>query len=94
MSADFRKLSVGDFPFLLLEGKSSREIKERFLRDSSSSTVIVENSFHEFQRGHMSIYDEPRLGSLKTTITEYNTTKIHNLVLVLRLLKILPLPDS
>jgi len=50
--------------------------------------ATVKNWFNEFQRGRMSFFDEPRPGAQKTTTTEYNVTKIHDLVLADRRLKI------
>lgn len=55
--------------FIFLKGKSSSEVKElgAVYDDSSPSMAIVGNWFNEFQRGHMSICDEPHLGAPKTS---------------------------
>jgi len=77
--------------FLFLEGKSRSEIKERLdavYGDSSPSMATVKNWFNEFQRGHTSVFDEPHPGAPKTATTEDNVTKIHDLVLADRRLKI------
>jgi len=77
--------------FLFLEGKSRSEIKERLdavYCDSSPSTATVKNWFNELQRGRTSVFDEPRPGAPKTANTEDNVTKIHDLVLADRRLKI------
>lgn len=44
------------------------------------SMVTVESRLNEFQG--VSIFDEPRVGAPKTAITQDNTTKKHDLVLV------------
>ena len=77
--------------FLFLEGKSRSEIKERsdtVYGDSSSSLATVKNWFNEFQRGRTSVFDEPRPGAPNTATTEDNVTKIHDLVLADRRLKV------
>jgi len=77
--------------FLFLEGKSRSEIKELLdavYGDSSPSMATVKNWFNEFQRGRTSVFDEPRPGAPKTATTEANVTKIHDLVLADRRLKI------
>ncbi|KAF7276900.1 hypothetical protein GWI33_009672 [Rhynchophorus ferrugineus] len=76
--------------FFFLEGKSSRKIKERLdtvYGDSSHSRVIVKNWFNKFQCGRTSVFDDLRPGVLKTATTEDDMTKIHDLVLAGRRLK-------
>jgi len=77
--------------FLFLEGKSRTEIKERLdavYGDSSPSIATVKNWFNEFQGGRTSVFDEPLPGAPKTATKEDNVTKIHDLVLADRRLKI------
>jgi len=50
--------------------------------------ATVKNWFNEFQRGRTSVFDEPRPGAPKTATTADNVTKIHDLVLAERRLKI------
>ncbi|XP_070855320.1 protein GVQW3-like [Drosophila suzukii] len=83
--------------FIFLEGKSRSEIKERLdavYGDSSPSMTTVKNWFNEFQRGRSSVFDEPRPGAPKTVTTEDNVTKIHDLVLADRRLKIREIPKT
>ena len=83
--------------FLFLEGKSRSEIKERLdavYGDSSPSMATVKNWFNEFQRGRTSFFDEPRPGALKTATTEDNVTKIHDLVLADRRLKVREIAET
>jgi len=83
--------------FSFLEGKSRSEIKERLdvvYGDSSPSMAAVKNWFNEFQRGRTSVFDEPRPGAPKTTTTENNVTKIHDLVLADRRLKIREIAET
>jgi len=56
--------------------------------DTSPSMATVKNWFNEFQRGRTSVFDEPRPGAPKTATTADNVTKIHDLVLAERRLKI------
>jgi len=83
--------------FLFLEGKSRSEIKERLdavYGDSSSSMATVKNWFNEFQRGRTSVFDELRPGAPKTATTEDNMTKIHDLVLADRRLKVREIAET
>lgn len=83
--------------FLFLEGKSRSEIKERLdavYGDSSRSMATVKNWFNEFQRGRTSVFDEPRPGAPKTATTENNVTKIHDLVLADRRLKVCEIAET
>ena len=83
--------------FLFLEGKSRSEIKERLdavYGDSSPSMATVKNWFNEFQRGRTSVFDEPRAGAPKTATTEDNMTKIHDLVLADRRLKVREIAET
>ncbi|XP_044313292.1 uncharacterized protein LOC123037293 [Drosophila rhopaloa] len=83
--------------FLFLEGKSRSEIKERLdavYGDSSPSMATVKNWFTEFQRGRTSVFDEPRPGAPKTSTTEDNVTKIHDLVLADCRLKIREIAET
>jgi len=83
--------------FLFLEGKSRSEIKERLdavYGDSSPSMVTVKNWFNEFLRGRRSVFDEPRPGAPKTATTEDNVTKIHDLVLADRRLRIREIAET
>jgi len=50
--------------------------------------ATIKNWFNEFQRGLTSVFDEPRPGAPKTATTEGNVTKIHDIVLADRRLKI------
>jgi len=82
---------------LFLEGKSRREVKERLdavYGDSSPSMATVKNWFNEFQRGRTSVFDDPRPGAPKTATTEDTVTKIHDLVLADRQLKIREIADT
>lgn len=95
VSADFRKMEKEQYRsvirFLFLEGKSRSEIKERLdavYGDSSPSMATVKNWFNEFQRGRTSVFDEQRPGAPKTATAEDNVTKIHDLVLADRRLKV------
>jgi len=77
--------------FFFLEGKSCSENKERLdavYGDSSPSMATVKNWFNEFQHGRTSAFNEPRPGAQKTATTEDNVTKIRDLVLPDRRLKI------
>jgi len=56
--------------------------------------ATVKNWFNEFQRGRTSVFDEPRLGAPKTATTEDNVTKIHDLVLADRRLKIREIAET
>jgi len=83
--------------FLFLEGKSRSEIKERLdavYGDSSPSMATVKNWFNEFQRGRTSVFDEPRPGAPKMATTEDNVTKIHDLVLADRRLKVREIAET
>jgi len=83
--------------FLFLEGKSRSEIKERLdaaYGDPSPSMTTVKNWFDDFQRGRTSVFDEPRPGAPKTATTEDNVTKIHDLVLADRRLKIREIAET
>ena len=83
--------------FLFLEGKSRSEIKERLdavYGDSSPSMATVKNWFNEFQRGRTSVFDEPRPGAPKTATMEENVTKIHDLVLADRRLKVREIAET
>jgi len=83
--------------FLFLEGKSRSEIKERLdavYGDSSHSMATVKNWLSEFQRGRTSVFDEPRPGAPKTATMEDNVTKIHDLVLTDRRLKIREIAET
>ena len=83
--------------FLFLEGKSRSEINERLdavYGDSSPSMATVKNWFNEFQRGRTSVFDEPRPGASKTATTKDNVTKIHDLVLADRRLKVREIADT
>ena len=82
MSADFRKMekeqSRSVIRFLFLEGKSHSEIKEHLhavYSDYSPSTETDKNWFNEFQRGHMSVFDEPCPDALKMAMMEHNVKK-------------------
>jgi len=99
--ADFRKMEKEQYRslirFLFLEGKSRSEIKEclnAVYGDSSPSMATVKNWFNEFQRGRTSVFDEPRPGATKTTTTKDNVTKIHDLVLADRRLKIREIAET
>jgi len=83
--------------FLFLEGKLRSEIKERLdvvYGDSSPSMATVKNWFNEFQRGRTSDFDETRPGASKTATTEDNVTKIHDLVLADRRLKMREIAET
>lgn len=101
MSTDFRKMEKEQYRsvirFLFLEGKSRSEIKERLdavYGDSSPSMATVKNWFNEFQRGRTSVFDEPRSGAPKMATTEDNVTKIHDLVLADRRLKVREIAET
>jgi len=101
VSADFRKmekeLSRSVIRFLFLEGKHRSKIKERMhavYGDSSPSMATAKNWFNEFQRGRTSVFDEPRPGAPKTATTEDNVTKLHDLVLADRRLKIREIAET
>jgi len=57
-------------------------------------TATVKNWFNKFQRGRTSVFDEPRPGAPKTATTKGNVTKIHDLVLADRRLKIREIAES
>jgi len=83
--------------FLLLEGKSHSEIKERLdavYGDSFPLMATVKNWFNELKRGRTSGFDDPRPGAPKTATTEDNMTKIHGLVLADRRLKIREIAET
>lgn len=83
--------------FLFLEGKSRSEIKERLdavYGDSSPSMATVKNWFNEFQRGRTSVFDDPRPGAPKTATTDDNVTKVHDLVLADRRLKVREIAET
>ena len=83
--------------FLFLEGKSRSEIKQRLdavYGDSSPSEATVKNWFNEFRRGRTSVFDEPRPGAPKTAATDENVSKIHDLVLADRRIKVRELADA
>ena len=95
VSVDFRKIEKEQYSsviqLLFLEGKSRSEIEEcldTVYGESSPSMATVKNWFNGFQRDRTSVFDEPRAGASKTATTEDNVTKIHNLVLVDRQLKL------
>jgi len=52
------------------------------------------NEFNEFQRGRTSVFDVPRPGAPKTATTEDNVTKLHDLVLADRRLKIREIAEA
>ena len=56
--------------------------------NSSPSMATIKNWFNEFQHGHMSVFDEPRPGALKMAAMEDKVTKIHDLVLADRRVKV------
>ena len=73
------------------------EIKERLdavYGDSSPSIATVKNWFNEFQHGRMLVFDEPRPGAPKMAATEDNVTKIHDLVLADRRLKVCEIAET
>ncbi|XP_039309549.1 protein GVQW3-like [Solenopsis invicta] len=77
--------------FLFLERKSRSEIKERLdavYGDSSPLMATVKDWFNEFQRGRTSVFEEPRPGAPKMATTEDNVTKVHDLILADRRLKV------
>jgi len=83
--------------FLFLERKSRSEMKKRLdavYGDSSPSMATVKNWFKEFQRVRTSVFDEPRPGAPKTATTEDNVTKIQDLVLADRRLKIREISET
>ena len=83
--------------FLFLEGKSRSEIKERLdaaYGDSSPSMATVKNWFNEFQRGRTSVVDEPCPSAPKMATTENNMTKIHDLALADRQLKVREIAET
>jgi len=83
--------------FLFLEGKSRIEIKERLdavYGDSSPSMATVKNWFNEFQRGRTSVFDESRPGAPKSATTEDSVTKINDLELADRRLKIREIAET
>ncbi|KAL7632954.1 UNVERIFIED_CONTAM: hypothetical protein RMT77_016664 [Armadillidium vulgare] len=83
--------------FLFMEGKSHSEIKESLdavYSDSSPSMATVKNWFNEFQRGRTSIFDELRPGAPKTATTEDNVTKILDLLLADRRLKVREIAET
>jgi len=101
VSADFRKMEKEQYwsviLFLLLEGKSHSEIKERLdavYGDSFPLMATVKNWFNELKRGRTSGFDDPRPGAPKTATTEDNMTKIHGLVLADRRLKIREIAET
>jgi len=61
---------------------------------SNPSMATVKNWFNEFQRGRTSVFDELRPGAPKTATTEDNVTKIHDLVLAYRRLKIREIAET
>jgi len=54
----------------------------------------IQNWFNEFQRGRTSVFDEPCPGAPKTATTEDNVTKIRDLVLADRRLKIREIAET
>jgi len=56
--------------------------------------ATVKNWFNEFQRGRTSVFDEPRPDAPKTATTEDNVTKIHDLVLADRRMKIREIAET
>jgi len=56
--------------------------------------ATVKNWFNEFQRGRTSVFDEPRPGAPKRATTEDNETKIRDLVLGDRRLKIREIAET
>ena len=101
MSADFREMEKVQYWsviwFLFLEGKSRSEIKERLdavYCDSSPLMVTIKNWFNEFQWGRMSVFDEPCPGAPKMATMKDNMTKIHNLVLTDRQLKVYEIAET
>jgi len=83
--------------FSFLEGKSLSGIKEHLdavYGDFSPSMATVKNWFNEYQRGRTSVFDEPRPGAPKTATTEDKVTKIHDLVLADRRLKVRELAET
>jgi len=62
--------------------------------ESSPSMATVKNWFNEFQRGRTSVFDEPRPGAPKTATAEDNVTKINDLVLADRRLKIREIDET
>ncbi|XP_058791405.1 uncharacterized protein LOC131664372 [Phymastichus coffea] len=78
--------------FLFLEGKSRSEIKERLDAvdaDPSPSMATTKNWYNEFQCGRTSILDNPRPGAPKTATTEKKVTKVNDIALSDRRLKVL-----
>jgi len=62
--------------------------------DSSPSMATVKNWFNEFQRVRTTVFDEPRPCAPKTATTEDNVTKINDLVLADRRLKIREIAET
>lgn len=56
--------------------------------DSSHLMVTVKNLFNEFQRRRTSVFDEPCSDASKIATAEDNMTKIHDLALEDRRLKV------
>ena len=83
--------------FLFLEGKLRSEIKVRLdavYGDSAPSMATVKNWYNEFQNGSTTVFDESRSGAPQTATTEENVTKIHDLVLADRRLKVRELAET
>lgn len=62
--------------------------------DPSLSMATVKNWFNEFQPGRTSAFEEPRSGTPKTATTEDKGTKIHDLVLVDRRVKVREIAET
>ena len=77
--------------FFFLEGKTTKEIKERLdavLGDSSPSFKMVHTWVSEFKRGRTSCEDAPRTGRPNEVTTPEMIEKIHKLVLEDRRIKV------
>jgi len=85
VSADFRKMEKEPYRSV---------IRFLFLEERLERLDAVYGDPIEFQRGRTSVFDEPRPGASKTATTEDNVTKIHDLVLADRRLKIREIAEA
>ena len=83
--------------FLVLEGQSSKQVKERLTSvygQSSPSSSTIKRWVKEFQRGRESLEDDPRSGRPTTSTSPENIEKVHKLVIENRRISLYELEEA
>ena len=83
--------------FFFFKKKTPTEIKSELdlvYKDASPSFTTVKYWVSEFKRGRISIMDEARSGRPKTVVTDETVSKVHDLVMSDRRLKLREIADA